>query len=59
MKETKTGVKNTAKNTEQVPRVEGLSMNVHEVHVDALRAVCPGVFTDGKVDLINWRAAID
>jgi hypothetical protein len=32
-----------------VPQLDGNSMNVHEAHVDALRAVCPGVFTDGKV----------
>ena len=58
MKAAKMGVKNTVKNTEWVPRVEGLSMNVHEVHVDALRAVCPGVFSDGKVDFDKLATAL-
>jgi hypothetical protein len=34
-----------------VQKIDGASMNVHEAQVDALRAVCPGVFVDGKVDL--------
>lgn len=56
--EEKDKAKYGAKAGGNVPHVDGLSMNVHRAQVDQLRAVCPGVFTDGKVDFDKLAHAL-
>jgi adenine-specific DNA-methyltransferase len=47
-----------SKTAGNVAKMDGGSMNVHGAQVDALRAVCPGVFSDGKVDFDKLAAAL-